>query len=247
MKDFALQNLTRGRMLLPGFRVQYADPDKHNYWAETVLLLLFQGANASTVFTDSGPLGKSVTAIGNAQLTTTAPLAGSSSLLLDGTGDALSLVYNANWLDLNSPFTAEWLVLPSVAWHVGGGQALFSNRNGTNGLQFILTGTANRIQVEEVNVTNHWYDYTGGMTVGGTPAVICLERRLDGLFYVYINGVSISTPKDLGTINGNYNSYFGMSTFSSSSPFNGRFGAIRWTKAMRYGKNHTPTPFVVGR
>jgi hypothetical protein len=63
------------------------------------LLIQGQGANAGTVFTDSSPRAKTLTAIGN--ITTSTAVAdpwggGLSSLLLDGAGDGLSLPYSAD-------------------------------------------------------------------------------------------------------------------------------------------------------
>ncbi len=54
------------------------------------IMLDFEGANGATAFVDW--IGNEWTASGNAQLTTTTPLVGSSSLLLDGTGDLITAV-----------------------------------------------------------------------------------------------------------------------------------------------------------
>ena len=96
------------------------DPD----FASVSLLLHMEGADASTTFTDSSPIGHTVTAAGNAQLdTAVAPPYGASAGLFDGTGDYLS-VADAASLDFGTgDFTVEgWFRAASlsnapVLWH----------------------------------------------------------------------------------------------------------------------------------
>lgn len=56
----------------------------------TTAMLEFNGSNGSTTFTDW--IGNAWSANGNAQLTTTSPIRGTASLLLDGTGDWINAV-----------------------------------------------------------------------------------------------------------------------------------------------------------
>lgn len=58
------------------------------YGQSVVSLMHFEGTNASTTFVDER--GRSWSATGNAQISTTSPLVGVSSLLLDGVGDYIS-------------------------------------------------------------------------------------------------------------------------------------------------------------
>jgi len=62
--------------------------------ADVRILLHMEGANGSTTFTDV--FGHSITAIGNAQHTTTDPLYGTSSYLGDGSGDWLEISDSAD-------------------------------------------------------------------------------------------------------------------------------------------------------
>jgi hypothetical protein len=64
-------------------RVQFAT--SISYGIPNTLLLHFDGTNGSTTFTDSSSNAWSMTANGNAQLTTTSPKFGSAQLTLDGT------------------------------------------------------------------------------------------------------------------------------------------------------------------
>ena len=70
----------------------------------------FNGTNGSTSFTDSSCSPLTMTAVGNAQLSTTSPWGGSASLLLDGNGDGVSIgtTNSYNFLHNNSS-TGKWL------------------------------------------------------------------------------------------------------------------------------------------
>lgn len=76
--------------------------------ADTVFMLHFDGSNGSTTFTDD--LGKTWTANGNAQLTTTSPKFGTAAGTFDGTGDYISTPDDASF-DLSGDFTLEFWVL----------------------------------------------------------------------------------------------------------------------------------------
>ncbi len=81
----------------------------------TVSLLHFNGADASTTFTDES--GKTWTANGNAQLDTAQFKFGTASLLLDGTGDYITTPDSADFDFGTGDFTidlqARWNTLPT--------------------------------------------------------------------------------------------------------------------------------------
>jgi hypothetical protein len=67
------------------------------YFRHVVLLLGADGANGSTTFTDESNSAHTVTANGNAQISTAQAKFGTSSILLDGTGDYLSSASSPDW------------------------------------------------------------------------------------------------------------------------------------------------------
>lgn len=75
------------------------------HWDKVVSLLHFDGANGSTTFVDEK--GKTWTAAGDAQITTTDPLIGSGSLLLDGAGDYVTGASHADFAFGTGDFTIE--------------------------------------------------------------------------------------------------------------------------------------------
>ena len=84
------------------------------FWADVALLLHFDGTNTSTTFTDE--TGKTMTAVGNAQLDTSQSQFGTASGLFDGTGDAVTTP-NATVFNFGtSDFTIEfWVKLGSLS------------------------------------------------------------------------------------------------------------------------------------
>jgi hypothetical protein len=76
------------------------------------LLLHGNGTNGSTTITDNSPTPKTVTAVGNAQISTAQSKFGGSSIAFDGNGDALSV---AGLSDL-SQFTMLGVVATYECW-----------------------------------------------------------------------------------------------------------------------------------
>lgn len=72
----------------------------------TKLLIHCDGADTSTTFTDES--GKTVTTVGNAQVDTAYKVFGTGSLLLDGSGDALTLADSDDWNFGSGDFTIDF-------------------------------------------------------------------------------------------------------------------------------------------
>ena len=85
-------------------------------FAFTSLLLHGDGANGSTTIIDSSPTPKTVTAVGNAQISTAQSKFGGASIAFDGNGDYLTLNTNANDASFGTAgFTFEfWLYMQSL-------------------------------------------------------------------------------------------------------------------------------------
>lgn len=83
-----------------------ADP----YISQVSLLLHANGANGSTTFTDSSPSPKTITPLGNAQISTTQSKFGGASISFDGTGDYLTIPAGADFNFGAGDFTIECFV-----------------------------------------------------------------------------------------------------------------------------------------
>ena len=79
-------------------------------WGDVVSLLEFEGTDLDTTTTDDGQLGATWTFAGNAQIDNAQAAIGSTSLLLDGTGDYLTTPDNAAWEPAAEDFCIECFV-----------------------------------------------------------------------------------------------------------------------------------------
>jgi len=95
-------------------RVAIASWSEDPYSSYVQLLLHMDGANNSTTFTDSSSSPKTVTAYGDAKISTTQSKFGGASAYFDGTGDYLSVPNTA--FTLTGDFVIEgWVYLTSVS------------------------------------------------------------------------------------------------------------------------------------
>ena len=83
--------------------------------SQVSLLLHGNGTNGSTVITDSSPSPKTVTAVGNAQISTAQSKFGGASIAFDGSGDYLDVGSNSAFGYGLSNFTIEAWVYRNVS------------------------------------------------------------------------------------------------------------------------------------
>jgi hypothetical protein len=112
-------------------------------WANVVLLMGFEGADASTTFVDESSVGRTMTAIGNAQIDTAQFKFGAASGLFDGSGDVVTAADSADWDFGSGDFTIEMFVRHSVnasqgyvEQYTGGGNRSWSFIRESNQLRF---------------------------------------------------------------------------------------------------------------
>lgn len=90
------------------------------YFSSVSLLLPMDGANGSTTFTDESNNSFTVTANGNAQISTTQSKFGGASAAFDGSGDYLSVPDDASLNFGSDDFTIEfWVFLNSITSFTG--------------------------------------------------------------------------------------------------------------------------------
>lgn len=98
------------------------------YQTSNKLLLTFVGANNSTTIIDSSPLAHTVTANGNAVISTAESISGGSSLYLDGGSTTYLTIPASSAFAFSTAFTLEgWLYLPATP--SGHYAAIFDSRN----------------------------------------------------------------------------------------------------------------------
>jgi hypothetical protein len=237
------------------FATQYISTGFDPNYADVSLLLTGEGTNGSTTFTDLSSSPKTITAGGNAQISTAQKKYGTGAMYFDGTGDWLTLDGSSNFAYGTGDFTIEFWIQTSN-W--GGGTTIFYDQRplSTDGnypciytqvgqLRYFVN-SADRITGSTLT-TNTWYHIA--VCRSGTSTKMFLNGVQDGSTYsdstTYINGASRPIIATRG-----YNP--GDNTFS------GYIDDLRITKGIaRYTTNFTPptyalattagTPFDVNR
>jgi len=160
-------------LITPQQKYPTNDPD----FSSVSLLLHGNGTNGSTTIVDSSLSPKTVTAIGNAQISTAQSKFGGVSIAFDGSGDSL--------------------VAPASISHFGTGDFtielwIYRNSATTHGIQEARTGTTATPWLWYFNGSNlEFYNGTGYPTTGTVPNsqwVHIAVSRSSGIVRQFING-----------------------------------------------------------
>ena len=114
---------TPGKLVLKKDSVA-TDPNTDPNFADVSLLLYGNGINGSTVITDNSPSPKTVTAFGNAQISTAQSKFGGASIAFDGVSDYLTVGSTAGLTFGTGNFTIEvWVYVTAytnaINWIIG--------------------------------------------------------------------------------------------------------------------------------
>ena len=162
-------------------------------WSSTVLLLHADGSNGSTAFVDSSSSAKTVTANGNAQISTAQFKFGTGSAVLDGAGDWLEVPDSTDWAFGSGQFTVEgWFRFSAVSatmafvGQYGSGVAADTSwalwRNGSNIIfRMMDPNTAT------TDITGTWTPATG------TWYHLCVDRDASNVIRLYVNGAVLAS------------------------------------------------------
>jgi hypothetical protein len=202
------------------------------------------GSSGSTNFVDSGPNAIAVTAVGNAQISTTQSKYGGASAYFDGAGDAVQIPFNAA-LDLTSgDFTIEgWVYFNAVS---GTPTIITPFGTGTTfGGWVIVLDSSSRLTFYLSTAANTWNLATNVLfsataVVTGTWYHFALVRN-GSTFTPYLNGIAGTTFTSSSTLYNNSRPLkIGAEKDSNSFPLNGYIDDLRVTKYARYQSSFTP-------
>jgi hypothetical protein len=112
------------------------------FFSNVSLLLHGDGPNGSTLIRDSSSRMNTVTAVGDAQISTAQSKFGGASIAFDGNGDYLTIPYSSTFSMAAQNFTFEtWLYISTS--FTSGAQNIWSQRGATpGGLSIRIVGTA---------------------------------------------------------------------------------------------------------
>lgn len=217
-------------------------------YSSVSLLLHMDGTNGSTTFADNSVNTFTVTAGGNAQISTTQSKFGGASTVFDGSGDGLSIGQTTAFGFGTSAFTVEAFIFPTVN-AAAGGTTIFDFRNSP------LAPEPWTIYTQNTGAGNFaaMYHSIGATYVewGGAGQYLALNQWhhialvSDGTtFKLFVNGVQFTVSaggaavQNLGTSKA---CRIGIANNGVASPYTGYIDEVRITKGVaRYSANFTP-------
>ncbi|MFA5352039.1 MAG: LamG-like jellyroll fold domain-containing protein, partial [Candidatus Gracilibacteria bacterium] len=214
----------------------------------TKLLLHADGANASTTFTDSETTAKTVTAVGNAQISTAQSKLGGSSAAFDGTGDYLTIPDSDDFDFGSGAFTLDtWAYLDET---MGNARGIFNYGGNTgdwsaDGVTWQLitytdsklyfqfktsSGFAQIASTNAVNLSNAWH-HLAVVSDGSTLTL-------------YIDGISVGSGAMTEIYRNTTNRAARLgSVTGGASAWKGYLDEFRISKGIaRYPSNFNPLP-----
>lgn len=207
------------------------------------LLLHFDGTNGSTTFTDSSQNALTVTANGDAEISTAQSKWGGASGYFDGDGDYIDIGQNGDFLyGANGDFTIECWVRPSSF----SGQAVFGTRpeGSYNDDCLVLAVDGSGFPFLHTNTT--------AMVNSGTSIPLdewshLAAVRSGDVFSLYVNGMTVGSHTGAYTLDATENAIVGGEPrTSANAKFHGYIDDLRIVKGVAvYTGNFTPptSPF----
>lgn len=213
------------------------------YRSSVVLALHMDGTNGSTTFTDSSPSAKTVTANGNAQISTAQSKFGGASGLFDGSGDRLTLAHDASlsFGAVGTDFTIELFIRPTAfaaQQNIVNKQATLASATG----YLLALSASGAPSFYAGDSTNGWdVSLVSGTNLSTATWYHLAVTRAGNTYRLFVDGTQVATTTSSITIHDNANSLFiGTNTDGSTSSVNGYIDDLRITKGVaRYTANFT--------
>ncbi len=207
--------------------------------SQVSLLLHGDGANNSTTITDNSYAPKTVTAYGNAKISTAQSKFGGASIAFDGNGDYLIFPASSDTDFGSEDMTIEgWIRLNTVSYHTifnkngaGASDIGFAIVNSTTiGLGLNNTGGGISRTVPTIQ-SNVWYHFA--IVKSGSDVVLYWNGTQAGAAITGVTSINNNVPYwAIGTDSWNALGYY----------FNGYLDEFRITKGLaRYTSNFTPS------
>lgn len=224
--------LTQGLMSLGAGGGGGSDP----FFSNVVSLLNLEGPNGSTVYTDA--TGRSWAQVGNAVISTASFPFGTSSLALDGVGDAISTASSVDFDFGAGDFTVECLVRVNTL----GNQVFFSRRNSEGFSPFGLGVFGNKLQMLVSTTGTSWAsivaDPVDFVTSAWTHVAL---TRLGSTFTIWKSGAAVASATVSGSVMSSSDGVRVGHWFPGNFETNGFIKGFRATRGVcRYTATFTP-------
>lgn len=208
-------------------------------FAFVMLLLHFDGANASTTFTDSSSNNWTMTAGGNAQLSTTTPKFGTACGLFDGSGDYVDAPVSGLFGITSGDFTCEAWIKPNT---VAATRIIVSTRPAADrGISFYINSSGKLSFNAWDNAGNAIAIVSSSASISTSAYTHVAVTKSGSNYTLWINGVAdgtVSTATAIGTTN---TCSVARDRVVAGREFDGRIDEVRFTiGAARYTGTFTP-------
>lgn len=225
--------------------VDYISAGGDSYFSSVELLLLGNGTNGSTTFTDSSSNARTATVSGNTQISTTQSKFGGSSIYFDGTGDYLEFAPDTNLIDWHTggAFTVEaWVYASSWSgWSLNSQLPSLCGNSAATSLTGYWTFGPNL----NGNIVFQYYSNTTHATTGATTLTTGAWHHIamsyDGTtIRVFADGVLDASNTVTGTPLTSLGSNFTVGSLNNTS-ITGYVDDLRVTQGVaRYTSSFTP-------
>lgn len=209
------------------------------------LLLPMIGANNSTAFPDAGPLGLTVTANGNAEISTAEYVFNGASGLFDGDSNTYLTIPASSGFTFSTAFTLEtWLYLPVTP--SGSYAAIIDTRTPTSTFgrdAILLAVDSNRkLKLFRGPLPDLESAANAIPLTTWTHIAVCWDGTALSLFAA---GAQLATVSDSNARVQNGPAYIGRVRDGVHAALNGRLSYLRLSSIARYSGSYTvpPTPF----
>ena len=212
----------------------YVEGDRN--YSNVSLLLHGDGTNGSTTITDSSPTPKTVTAFGNAQISTAQSKFGGASIAFDGAGDYLTSATNTAFELGSNDFTIEafiYLLTGGLTYQT----IVNLSTSGGGGIGFAVENSANLVVTRPGTAIDHTFS---SAVSTGTWTHVALTRAGTSL-RCFASGNQIGSTE---TNNRNYAqgpASIGIDSNLIDQSYKGYIDDLRIAKGIaRYTANFTP-------
>lgn len=243
-KSTNAKSLQRGFLLNP-FRFGGGGVGGDPYFSNVKLLLHMDGANGSTVITDSSPLPKTVSRFGDTKISTAQSKFGGASCGFDGSGDYLTVPAGTDFAFGTADFTVEMWFNPSTVsiYHA----LFYTGQYETNQLSLRVTNEGKLQSFIHDSLNTYGLQTGSRRLVAGAWHHIAVCSA-SGVIKVFLNGLEETSAANPQAITSTTAVYIGAQYIGGNLVIfpNGYIDELRVTKGVaRYTSNFTPpnTPF----
>jgi hypothetical protein len=213
------------------------------YFANVSLLLRGDGANGSTTFTDSSLNGFAMTAVGNAQISTTQSKYGGASMYFDGAGDYVESPSNSAFSYGTGDFTVEmWIYPPSGAANIRTFyNNLLSAPANTGFLCWMQPAAAGFYSIDVLQSSAAYVINSSLNDIAAAQWSHFAACRSGTTLRLFVNGVQVSSGTMTTNVTATQMRLASPLGNSSGSDWSGYIDDLRITKGVaRYTSNFTP-------